>query len=797
MNSAQIDQIVEEVRHIPLDALNRLFESNPKFKELSEQAVSRIRMQVEQLWKPDTRSIDLRYKIEELKIDRVERDGITHFLDIASLNRFDREMRQYKGIYTVGVYTAVKKFFDTNKQKLLIQQQLLERDVHIVQFGNFAERSEERMNLAIGASMFVLPVQDVDNDFKPDSDELGKPVDIVTSNISHTGLKIRCKQMFEKGTLVGIRFDDLEKDLVFKQKIVTYRILMQRFNEKYKMFEYALALETIEANEEFKSYTKNLIYSHKHKYKVDLEYIYDTCLSKGFEQYFIDRSDTLNLFVDGQSKINHIFCNHKNEELLNNFTIAGKNHLQELLNKDRILETLLQRGEVFYFVTRVKTNQSGALALLSSVVDDRESSLSLLQKYAGGQASSLYSVSVHEIDEKQATKRSTIPTEAQNAYGSSRVHRFSSHAIEAIAKSQYLITLTPILESFCERIKWSDQVYQPNAQQLLRPDSNTKATIPVVLAEQDDNRCEDRFLFNSPATIRFKSQEFKGKITNISSLGLCIAGNAGSHLSKGDLVSVCFDEFVERTTLYSLGRCDYRVVYADRHSLRLSNERFSDHDGRAFLQRYITAKLDDLQQLDRENEVYGLNRLLRNLSSTYTPNYHFFIRTFRQKPALAGVSVPDRRAAEIYSKNRRTDFINNVKGWFYNDDITELVNQQLHPSKKDSAGHTAIAVLSYRVSKENAILTKVWMLTDDNLNHDSLQNAMRIATVNGRTVRVFELRCCRTAKEFNRYYLDELSYIKKFAPHKYKSLRDEIERIKAMFEAVEITPLLEQVMPKD
>jgi hypothetical protein len=68
---------------------------------------------------------------------------------------------------------------------------------------------------------------------------------------------------------------------------------------------------------------------------------------------------------------------------------------------------------------------------------------------------------------------------------------------------------------------------------------------------------------------------------------------------------------------------------------------------------------------------------------------------------------------------------------------------------------------------------------------------MRIGGLNGRQIKVYEIKVSNTDKEFKRYYLDELSYIKKYAPHKYKSLRSEITKIKGMAEVTDITTLCE------
>lgn len=790
----EIERIVKEVRHIPVAQLTKLFAEHSNFTVLPEGTLAKVLSEVTRLWTPCDRTIDLRYKIDELKVERVDIDGITHFLDRASLKVLERETKLYKGLYTIGAYDAVKRFFENNKNTLLVEQQILERDVQVVRFGRAAQRAEERMNLAISATLFQLSDFELYPKYVPDEDSLGKQHQIVTSNISHTGLKIRCKHMLEKDELAAIRFDDLEKELIFKQKLVTYRVIKSIYNNKLKMFDCMLKLEEIDANEEFKSYTKNLIYSHKYKYKVDLDSILEASLTKGYEQYSVDRTNSIDVFLNKDEKITHVFTNHHSEPLISAFEIESQSYLQALLEKDQVIKHLKQHHSCYFFITRVKMNTSQQVAFLSTVVDSNEQSLALVQHFCNGKTARLFRLTLQEVDEEQASKRSTIPSEAQDSFGSNRVHRFSKQALALISEDKHVLTIVPVMEEMLDKIKWSENSYKALPHHILSPSVANVSKISHILAETDDNRGEDRFVFSSPVTISYKSNEFKGKIVNISSLGLACEMLDNRKLEPDTLVNVCFDEYVDRTTLYSLNRCKYRVIYSDGKSLRLSNEHMGDHDGRAFLQRLILAKLDELKLLDRENEVYGLNRLLRNLSSAITPNYIMFTQVFKGKIALCGVSVPQNRTSEISSEEARNLFKDNLKTWFYEPDLLDILRTEFLKNKTLDTEKTAIVVLSFKIVEGKGRLFKANILTEDTMDNNALLNLIRIAGMKGRVARVFELKISKTAKEFKRYYLDELSYIKRYAPHKYNLLRKQITEVNGLIQATELTDLLRSLV---
>jgi hypothetical protein len=791
MKTSEIEAIVAEVCVVPPDTLEQLFKTNTKLIALPENVATRVKMEVANLWKPSNQSIDLRYKIDELTIDAHEIGGIKHFMDQSSLREYHQQIKQYQGKYTVGVYTAVKRYFDLNKTQLLVRQQLDQYPVHLIRYGDLAEREEERMNLAINATAFPLSDIEIYPQFRPDEASLGKPILVVTSNISHTGLKLRSKVHFNEKDLICLRFDDLEKDLVFKQKLVTYRVVLCRFSEKHKMFHVMLKLEDIDSNQEFKGYTKNLVYSHKYKYKVDLEHIYDACLSKGFEQYYIDKTRSANVFIDKQGKATQIFCNQQSEELFHSFEMNNHSYLQPLLDKDNVVTYLQQNKYCYYFITRVKMTKSGNTAFVSSIIDGTPDTMALIEKYGKGKASMLFKLSLRSVDETQASKRSTIPVEAQSNYGSGRVHRFSTQALDSVRKNAFAINFLPALDSLVSCLNWSHSEGQIKPAFIFNPETAKPCRLPLVTAEHDDNRCEDRFIFSSPVTVHYKKKAYKGTISNISSLGLCIDLHPEIVIPTSELVIVSLDEFVERTTLYSLGRCEYLVVCSNDRSLRLCNKSFAEHDGRQFLLRYIAAKLDNLKQLDRENEIYGLTRLLRNLSAIQSPNFQLFMYYYRHKLALSAVSVPAYMSRELADMKKRDSLVKTIKQWFYEQDLINVLNDELQDKEKQRDSVAAILVMSFKVSLDELILTKVWRFTEDELTSSSLTNAMRIGGLNGRQIKVYEIKVSNTAKEFKRYYLDELSYIKKYAPHKYKSLRSEITKIKGMAEVTDITTLCE------
>jgi len=89
---------------------------------------------------------------------------------------------------------------------------------------------------------------------------------------------------------------------------------------------------------------------------------------------------------------------------------------------------------------------------------------------------------------------------------------------------------------------------------------------------------------------------------------------------------------------------------------------------------------------------------------------------------------------------------------------------------------------------------KVLLFRINTLSTDLLARTVKLAQFKGRRVRGYELKLNPTRSEFNRYYHDELNYIKSFATHRYKALTEEIGNIKGMIQALDITALLPSSM---
>ncbi|MDP5132274.1 MAG: hypothetical protein NWQ54_15415 [Paraglaciecola sp.] len=793
VDDKQYFELLERIKYTKPQTLRKLMQTEGLFSGLAPALVQKLIREVDHLWIKCDRPIDLRYKEDGLVIDRFDLLGTTHFIDISSKRLLLDEIKRFDDTYTIGVYESVKSNFEKNKADLALSQRLNERDINLVRFNETEYRSEERMNLAISATLYCLPDADVAIDFVPRTKMLKDGLPVVTSNISHHGLKIKAPTKFKRGQLVIITFDDLEKELVFKQNMIIYKVMVCKPNPKSHLFDSMLKLENIEANDEFSHYVKNLIFSHKHKYKVDLDTIYTSAQGKGYEQYYIDLTDALVLFANEQNIITHVLSDIKRQSI-QPFVFSETNFLCALLAKDKVIDYLIDHQHCYYFVVRLKQKQSQKVVFFSTIIKKEAEIYSLLQHFKGSVSARLFKLQMDDVETERALLNSTIPEEAQVNYGTQRIHRYSKKAEDIVSQFERLISLIPVSAKVLASLTFTDQPYKPRVEDVFKPHSSLASNIQTIMPETNDGRAEDRFYYQTSVTISYLKSSCNAITETISSLGLSCRIDGNTHFNVGTVITVSFDEFAERNTKYALRLCKYTVVGFKDGVVRASNQAFSNHDGRTFWLAFILDKLDQLKVQGRDQQAYGLSRALRNLAASNTPVVNLFYTTYKARMVISSVAVPKTLAMFQENKELGQSYINIIKGWFYHHDIRKELQHMVRDAAEERSTQYAVLVVSTSRQDKIEVLQKATLIRNAELTPELLGNTIKFAQFKGRIMRVFELKLNPTRNEFNRYYHDELNYIKSFANHRYKTLTQEIANIKGMIQATNITDLVPELM---
>lgn len=792
----QFYELLEKVKYTRPQTLKKLMQTEGLFRGLPLPLVQKLMREVTHFWTKCNRPIDFRYKEEGLLIERFDLGGVIHYLDINSKKLLLSQVKRYANTYTLGVYEEVKSNFEKNKAELVLSQQLNERDINIVRFNDAEYRSEERMNLAISVTLYPLPDVPLKPDFVPNSNMLVDGIPVITSNISHNGLKIKTKQKFQREQLVIITFDDLEKELIFKQNMIIYRVLKCMHTNKENIYDCMLKLENLDSNAEFTQYVKNLIFSHKYKYKVDLDSIYASAQGKGYEQYYIDLTDSVALYLNDKNKISYVLSDLKRLSL-QAFNFADLNFLSELFAKDKVFEYLEDNQECYYFIARLKQKQSQKVVFFSSIIQSSSHVHSLVQHFKDSVSARVFKLRIDTVDKERALLNSTIPEEAQSNYGTQRIHRYSQKTAEIVTKIEHLISVVPISNAIVSALTFSSEPYKPKPIDIFKPNPNLVSNYTTIMPETQDGRAEDRFHYQTTLTISHLKSSYSGVTETVSSLGLSCKIDGATQISVGSVISISFDDFVERSTKYALGFCKYTVVGFKNGILRASNQAFRNHDGRAFWLSFVLDRLDHLTIQGAEKHPYGLSRALRNLAASNTPTTNIFYAIFKGRLVVSSVAIPKTLAALQEPGELQNNFTSMIKSWFYRKDIRKELQVMARNAASEKETQLGVVILSLSSKDEIQTTHNITFLPLSKLTQELLSNTIKLAKFNGRSVRMLEIKLSLTDQEFNRYYLDELNYIKSFANHRYIALTQEIGNIKGMLQVLDISNLIPASMLND
>lgn len=138
----------------------------------------------------------------------------------------------------------------------------------------------------------------------------------------------------------------------------------------------------------------------------------------------------------------------------------------------------------------------------------------------------------------------------------------------------------------------------------------------IVKSEVDDKRQEDRFVQNAYLFFTPKNQKkkFSAFTIDISTKGLKIESEKPDFFA-GDLLSITFPH-LEGENNEQINRQPYIVIGAKGNIVHLSvHGNLQTHEARKCIKKLIQHNLNSLTATGCQDVIYGLPRVIRNLSA--------------------------------------------------------------------------------------------------------------------------------------------------------------------------------------
>ncbi|MDP5150010.1 PilZ domain-containing protein [Rheinheimera baltica] len=792
LNSADFDQV-----------FSLLTSDLPKSKQFL------LKMELKRMAQPCNYFIDLRGHVDG-DVKPYDYMGKTHYMDENAVKVFEAGLKQY-GSFTLGLYEEVlntennfrvmhrkqtedrvRDALQTNTAKLAPLPDSEERsDAHyatIIHFGNYNARRDERMHYSI--------------DIELELDNSAKRVRASTTDLSVSGSKIKLQQPIKGviGSIVKVHFTGLEQEFVLGLADgVSYKVvdIDQQSNNTY----WRLQRQQNENEQQFVEFLQNFINANKRRYKVNLDNVSQSMLSKGYEQFYLPKTNTLPVFIavknsqpvpicalttDYNKAVWQYFLDEQHQAVF--ISICHVKRLKRLLQ-----QTSLEMSTTLYSFTHAV---KGKLFYYSATREELSESEALKELFLGFGSSKpswrVFHLSLLRTNAAQAEIPSTIPeqTLAKTETGlSSLIKNF-------IQDIRYIVNLTDITGS--DNTFWY-QTYPVDQQKLklLAQFGHKKlASQPpceAVAVQYVNLRSESRYLYKTAVTISDNENqaELNGHSRDFSSKGFQLETVLPVRFQKGDLLLLNLPDMQKISSKYELQALPYEVMAVSK-SRTIMNLRAAEgtepHVGRLFFQQLIQNNRAKLTLAEESPKYPGLNVALRNL---YLNSQHHFALYVHRKGIRYEIDTIAKGSTgnslhtllSIYSKDPAKLDVSLI---LQNHATSLQFAQQLKQMKRfDNPKPSELLITVSRLTatdKPNLQCRYDYEFSSEQAKQEYVLNALQ-----HNVLFCYKLQLSRTGRPDTDFIAPELSYISAYALHKAKQLEEELWSVAGVIDAIDIS----------
>lgn len=617
--------------------LNQVAASVPKQKRFL------LKMELKRLARPCNRIIDLRGHVDG-KCRIYQHQGQEHSLDDLAIEVFERQVRSF-GEYTIGVYEAVVNT-ENNFRVMYNKQQEKARKTksepqkntdnkenylaQLIEFGNFAQRSEERMNYAVGIELFS---------------DLNKGIQATTIDVSVNGLKIKVSKehLFKPQERLTVQFRGLENEHLLDKKLgVPYTVEgIERGKDDLRLnLKRVLDIPTPAFNKFFERF----IHGNKRRYKVNLDNTFDAIHNKTYEQYYIPNFASIPVYIekrDGNYKPKYALSNDCNREAIGYWN----NELHEskigyLFSDSRIKQCLAmpkgQQETYIYVFNHIKNEKVYFYSATHQEFEEKPNLKSVFLGYGARKIS--WRIYKLQLTEMQATQ-SHLPLSIADSVNSSIKRQNQQTTPRLMARLQHLshiALLTDITDEMSTAHYQKIRIKRDQLAQLKvfgHPRNRPPEPVAQFRFKHINQRRETRFQLRTKILLKYDNIVIECNSEDVSATGLKLGLNLELdnffHGNVHSTVLLSFPQLQKVTKKYNLMELPYtlRRISKDRNTLHLSviNDELNT-TAKQFFEELLKSNRSKLKAYPDEETIPGIGQALRNIYANNVLNVGFFLR---------------------------------------------------------------------------------------------------------------------------------------------------------------------------
>ncbi|MDX1536670.1 PilZ domain-containing protein [Arsukibacterium sp.] len=788
MNSAEFDKV-----------FSMLTSDLPKSKQFL------LKMELKRMAQPCDYFIDLRGHVDGEVRPYVYREK-THYMDDKAIQIFESGLKQYGG-YTLGVYEEVmnadnnfrvmhkketaqrvKSALQSNDtaENSSVGQQNEQNSAKLVTFGHYVNRTEERMNFGIDVEVVIN-----DGRFMATTSDL---------SISGCKLKIPKGRTAEPGDIITINFTGLEQEFTLDiPGGVQYSLV--EVEQLDKVNYWRLKKLPSEQDQGFSNFLQKFIHGNKRRYKVNLDNTTDAVTTKGYEQFYLPRLNSLPVYLavnegavsprfalttDYNKSVWHYFLDEQQRSVL--ITLLTVKRLKSLLAQPGP-----ERSTILYCFTHAA---KGKLYFYSATAEELLAAADLRDSFFGFGAAKpswrVFHLNLIKTTAQHATETFTLPAAPQTTEQNPAKAALTPLVQGVIKNLRYIACITDI--SANNAVNYQQYRYNPALLSQLNQFGHRKLPqVPpceAVPVQYINLRAESRYLYKTTVQLRQNEQLVAGFSRDFSTGGLQIETVEPVRYSKGDIVYLDLVDLQKITSKHQLTQLPYEVMAVSK-SHTIMNLRAmptaDGHTGKQFFQQLIQNNRAKLTLAEETPKYPGLSEALRSMYLKALNNFAFYLhrKGIRYElNVIAQGATPNALHTLLvqYSKNGPLDLELLLK----NSTANLQFAQQLKAMKRfDPPKSYELYIKAPRHSA--AATAPLESYYDYEFDDEQQKQAFIRNTLRDATLFAFRLFLSRTGRPDTDYIAREINYISVYAIHRAKTLEEELWSVAGVGDAVDIS----------
>jgi hypothetical protein len=613
----------------------------------------KIKNELIRICEPCEKVIDLRKAVSG-KCRKFLHKGRVHYLDELAIETFNEGLTLY-GQYTLGLYDEVHN--TDNNFKVLQRQAELEQlnaqkceqqrkdqklqhilaaklnyddhnyPVHLIRFGDYFNRDEERMNYSVAATLRFAD---------------GRKVEAVTKDLSHNGLYLRIPLMetVAEGDVVEVVLSG--QDSSYQSKIADgaeYEVKRIEYLDGVIWLGLILTSHGPDSDDWYACHISDLISCNKIVYKVNLDNAIDAALKQGHEQVFFSRSVTASLFVESlgsQHQLKYALTCGRSDDLLRFFSdVNQRQYLLGLFERNFLRQFIsADEDEILLFCFNHKlANQLLYFAAFDFQLDENEG----LKRLFCGYGAKKDSWRVYKVKRVKLTSNNIPMPFKVPERGEVQINELADDAVEApkpidLSKLSYALLITRVDDQASSEVyrSWtfdSALMTQITGFQLRSVDSSGFEWLNYGLEEL---RHEPRFAYKTKVLLNLPT----GQVLPCTSIDFSIRGiqlvlPQPIEVKHKQTLLLSFPLLQKITRQLQLCELQYQLVGSDPDQtiLYLQALEIEDvvHHGVKFFGDLIKRNKDKLTLVGESAERCRLTQTLKNLYQQHLQSFPFYL----------------------------------------------------------------------------------------------------------------------------------------------------------------------------